>query len=128
MTRGELAKQKNETGKLMTLTMTSRRYKAIATFAAAVLLAVLGLAQPAFAQQVVVQGNQRVDSETVRSYVTGTGSGSLEEARRNLLQTGMFSDVRIARSGANVVVTVKENNIINRVVFEGNKKVEKGTL
>ncbi|HEX8664067.1 MAG TPA: hypothetical protein VF744_08570, partial [Beijerinckiaceae bacterium] len=82
----------------MTLTMTSRRLSAIATFAAAVFLAVLGLAQPASAQQVVVQGNQRVDSETIRSYVTGAGSGSLEEARRNLLQTGMFSDVRIARS------------------------------
>ena len=53
------------------------------------------------AQEIVVTGNSRVDAETIRSYVTGTASGSLEEARRNLLSTGMFSDVRIARSGGN---------------------------
>ena len=40
----------------------------------------------------------------------------------------MFSDVKVSRSGAGTVVTVRENNLINRVVFEGNKKVEKGTL
>ncbi|MGV7032649.1 outer membrane protein assembly factor BamA [Methylobacterium symbioticum] len=80
------------------------------------------------AQQIVVQGNRRVDSDTIRSYVTGTASGSSEEARRNLLASGMFSDVKVAQSGGRTVVTVRENNIINRVVFEGNKKVEKATL
>src|SRR5215204_3808186 len=114
--------------RLMKLTMTSRRSVAIASFAAAVFLAVFGIAGPAQAQQVIVQGNQRVDSETVRSYVSGAGSGSLEEARRGLLQTGMFSDVRISRSGSQIIVRVSENRIINRVVFEGNRKVERATL
>jgi outer membrane protein insertion porin family len=112
----------------MKLTMTSRRGLALATFAAAVFLAALGIAQPASAQQVLVQGNQRVDSETIRSYISGTASGSLEEARRNLLQTGMFSDVRISRQGSQIVVRVSENRLINRVVFEGNRKVERATL
>jgi outer membrane protein insertion porin family len=80
------------------------------------------------AQQIVVQGNQRVDADTIRSYVTGTSSGSAEEARRNLLASGMFSDVKVSQAGGRTVVTVRENNLINRVVFEGNKKVEKGTL
>ncbi|MDQ0447601.1 outer membrane protein insertion porin family [Methylobacterium aerolatum] len=80
------------------------------------------------AQQIVVQGNQRVDADTIRSYVTGTASGSAEEARRNLLASGMFSDVKVAQAGGRTVVTVRENNLINRVVFEGNKKVEKSTL
>jgi outer membrane protein insertion porin family len=96
--------------------------------AAAALMAALLVSQPAAAQEIVVQGNQRVDSATIRSYVTGAGSGSLEEARRGLLQTGMFSDVRISRRGSQVVVAVRENQIINRVAFEGNRKVEKGTL
>jgi outer membrane protein insertion porin family len=96
--------------------------------AAAALMAALLVSQPAAAQAIVVQGNQRVDSATIRSYVTGAGSGSLEEARRGLLQTGMFSDVRISRRGSQVVVAVRENQIINRVAFEGNRKVEKGTL
>ena len=112
----------------MKLTMTSRRSVAIASFAAAVFLAVFGIAGPAQAQQVIVQGNQRVDSETVRSYISGAGAGSLEEARRNLLQTGMFSDVRITRQGSQIVVRVSENRLINRVVFEGNRKVERATL
>lgn len=85
------------------------------------------VADCAFAQQVVVQGNRRVDAETIRSYV-GTGSGSPEEARRNLLATGMFQDVRVARSGGQIVVTVRENTVINRVVFEGNKKISKEAL
>ncbi|MEA1833019.1 outer membrane protein assembly factor BamA [Methylobacterium durans] len=93
--------------------------------AAATGVALAGAAQ---AQQIVVQGNSRVDSDTIRSYVTGTASGSAEEARRNLLASGMFSDVRVSQSGGRTVVTVRENNLINRVVFEGNKKVEKATL
>jgi outer membrane protein insertion porin family len=86
------------------------------------------VAEAALAQQIVVQGNRRVDTETVRSYVTGSGSGSLEEARRNLLASGMFSDVRIARRGSQVVVTVNENRTINRVVFEGSSRVPRDVL
>lgn len=119
---------RNETGQLMTKPMTMSRWKSvrIATAAAAALAACLAAAQPAVAQQVVVQGNQRVDVETIQSYVTG--AGSLEEARRAMLQTGMFSDVRVSRSGSQVIVAVRENNVINRVAFEGNRKVERATL
>ncbi len=86
------------------------------------------LAGPAAAQAIVVEGNRRVDTETIRSYVTGTTSGSPEEARRNLVASGLFSDVRVSRRGGETVVVVREKNVINRVVFEGNKKVEKATL
>ena len=81
---------------------------------------------PAVAQEIVVQGTGRVDAETVRSYVTG--SGSLEEARRNMLQTGLFSDVRISRQGGRIVVSVRENTTISRVVIEGNRKFKKEVL
>ena len=105
------------------MSMTGKRARVSATGAMIMAAAVAGGA--AQAQQVVVQGNSRVDAETVRSYVTGV---SPEEGRRNLIASGMFSDVRVAQSGGRIVVTVRENNTINRVVFEGNKKVEKGTL
>ncbi|GJE19398.1 outer membrane protein assembly factor BamA [Methylobacterium marchantiae] len=114
---------------MMSMTGKRRRKSAEQTIvlvaAAAAGLVLCGTAQ---AQQIVVQGNKRVDADTIRSYVTGTASGSPEEARRNLLASGMFSDVKVSRSGAGTVVTVRENNIINRVVFEGNKKIEKATL
>ncbi|KAB1076050.1 outer membrane protein assembly factor BamA [Methylobacterium planeticum] len=114
---------------MMSMTGKRRRKsveRTIVLVAAAAAGVVLGGA--AQAQQIVVQGNKRVDSDTIRSYVTGTASGSSEEARRNLLASGMFSDVKVSQSGGRTLVTVRENNLINRVVFEGNKKVEKATL
>ena len=112
---------------MMFTTKRSRSAAMRAGVALASTVAGLAAAGSALAQEVVVQGNRRVDVETVRSYVVG-GAGSLEEARRALLASGLFSDVRIARRGAQIVVTVVENNTINRVAFEGNSKVEKATL
>ena len=40
----------------------------------------------------------------------------------------MFSSVRVSRSGSTVVISVVENTVINRVAFEGNKKVERAIL
>lgn len=88
----------------------------------AVILAVSGGA--ALAQAVIVQGNRRVDSETIRSYVTGQGSGSPQEIRQNLMATGLFSNVQVSRRGAQTVVSVQENDTINRVAFEGNRRLK----
>jgi outer membrane protein insertion porin family len=113
----------------MTKTTITRRTgsagRRLATFAGA-LLATLTFAGAASAQEIVVQGNGRVDPETVRSYVTG--SGSLEEARRNMLQTGLFQDVRISRQGGRILVSVRENTSISRVVVEGNRKFAKDAI
>jgi outer membrane protein insertion porin family len=79
----------------------------------------------AFAQSVVVQGNKRIEAETIRSYVTGQ---SPEEARRDLIATGLFSSVEVTRRGNATVVTVRENEVVNRVVFEGNKKIKSDVL
>jgi outer membrane protein insertion porin family len=78
----------------------------------------------AYAATVVVQGNRRVEAETIRSYVTP----NLKQTREDLLATGQFSDVRVSQRGAQVVVNVVENNGINRVFFEGNKKATKDML
>lgn len=90
------------------------------TIALAAAFAALTVSE-AFAQQVVVQGNRGVDADTIRSYVVGA---SPEEARRNLVATGLFRDVRVTRSGGSIVVNVSENQIINRVAFEGNRRLQ----
>jgi outer membrane protein insertion porin family len=85
---------------------------------------------PAAAQQVIVQGNSRVDAETVRSYF-GTGridAAARDRAQRDLLATGLFSDVRVSQSGANTVVRVVENSIVNRVTIQGNSRVKTDQL
>lgn len=81
-----------------------------------------------FAQAVIVQGNRRVDTETIRSYVTGQGSGNPQEIRQNLMATGLFSNVQVSRRGAQTVVSVQENDSINRVAFEGNRRLKSDVL
>ncbi|AMN42345.1 outer membrane protein assembly factor BamA [Rhodoplanes sp. Z2-YC6860] len=89
----------------------------------------------AFAQasQIVVEGNRRVEAETVRSYFrTNPGerldSFKIDQALKALYATGLFQDVRINQSGGRLVVTVIENPVINRVAFEGNKKIKDDQL
>jgi outer membrane protein insertion porin family len=78
---------------------------------------------------IVVDGNRRVEADTVRSYFRPGPGGRIgpeqeDEALKALLATGLFSDVRISHSGGRIVVTVVENPVINRVAFEGNKKAK----
>lgn len=78
----------------------------------------------AFAQAVIVQGNRRVDAETIRGYAT---AGGASEIRQSLLATGLFTSVQVGRRGNSTVITVRENDTINRVAFEGNRRL-KGDL
>lgn len=98
-------------------------------------------ASPALAQQqdggavreIVVQGTQRVEPETVRSYMA-IAEGDAFDARRidqslkSLFATGLFADVTLRREGDRLVVSVVENPIINRIAFEGNKKLKDDAL
>src|SRR5438309_881334 len=84
-----------------------------------------GSVSVAFAQNVVVHGNRRVDSDTVRSYFTGS---DVNKGVEDLRKTGLFANVRAHREGGTIVVDVAENNVINRVAFEGNSKVKTETL
>ena len=61
-----------------------------AILATAGILAFFGSSIAAYAQSVVVQGNKRVETETIRSYVTDQ---SPDQAKRDLMQTGLFSNV-----------------------------------
>jgi outer membrane protein insertion porin family len=90
--------------------------------------AVLAMSLPAFAQAVSVQGNRRVDGETIRSYFSSTDQAGVNEGVKSLYATGLFSDVKVSRQGNSVVVRVVENNVINRVAFEGNSKLKSDQL
>jgi len=81
------------------------------------------------AASVVVEGNRRVEVETIRSYFKpGPGGrldqGAIDDALKALIQTGLFQDVQINQAGGRIVVSVVENPVIGRVAFEGNKKVK----
>lgn len=81
------------------------------------------------ASSIVVEGNRRVDVETIRSYFRPGPGGRLDQGRvddglKALIETGLFQDVRIGQAGGRIVVTVVENPVIGRIAFEGNKKVK----
>ena len=88
---------------------------------------------PAAAQTVnsiEVQGNRRVEIDTIRSYFKAGPGGRLDKGRiddglKALIETGLFQDVKINHvRRPDLVVTVVENPVIGRVAFEGNKKVK----
>ena len=95
---------------------------------AALMVSLFAFLPSAFAAEVSVRGNARVDSETIRSYFSGTGADDVNQGVKALYATGLFSDVRVSRGGGGIVITVKENNSINRVAFEGNSKVKASQL
>ena len=84
-------------------------------------------------KEIRIEGTQRVDPETVRSYMqVAPGdtfhSQKLDQSLKNLFSTGLFSDVSFRREGDTLVVHVVENPTINRVAFEGNHKLSDDTL
>jgi outer membrane protein insertion porin family len=102
---------------------------ALILFAAPVLttLAAGLVSSPAAAQAtstIAVEGNRRVESDTIRSYFKGTDAGSVDDGLKALIETGLFQDVKINRVGGRIVVSVVENPVIGRIAFEGNKKVK----
>jgi outer membrane protein insertion porin family len=107
----------------------------VATPVAASLAAML-VSSPAAAQTVStiqVEGNRRVELETIRSYFKPGPSGRLDQGAiddglKALIETGLFQDVKINNVGGHLVVTVIENPVIGRIAFEGNKKVKDDQL
>ncbi len=76
-----------------------------------------------------VEGNRRVEAETIRSYFKPGPGGSLDQGQiddglKASIETGLFQDVKIKKVGDHLVVTVVENPVIGRVAFEGNKKIK----
>jgi outer membrane protein insertion porin family len=96
-------------------------------------IATIDLALAQSTSQIVVEGNRRVEADTIRTYFRpGVGqrldAAKIDEAIKGLYATGLFQDVRISQAGGRLVVTVVENPVINRVAFEGNKKVKDDQL
>ncbi len=90
-------------------------------------------AQSGAVRSIRVEGNRRVEPETVKSYMQiAVGDryspGKVDDSLKALFRTGLFADVKISRRGSTIVVKVVENPIINVVAFEGNKEVEDTTL
>ncbi|MCJ2033717.1 POTRA domain-containing protein, partial [Methylobacterium sp. J-068] len=84
----------------------------------------LAIPSAGHAAETVVEGNRRVEADVIRSIV----ASAPDAPRRALQASGYFSEVTVASENGRTVIRVREKASINRVVFEGNKKVEIETL
>ncbi len=84
---------------------------------------------PVAIQSITINGAQRLEPDTIRSYMKlrvgqpYTQAGA-DQALKDLFATELFSDVKVTNDGGNVVIEVKENPVINRIVLEGNKRIK----
>ena len=100
------------------------------------LLAIIMLPKATIAQEIStieVEGNRRVEVATVRSYLTfsegqSLNVGDVDNSIKNLFATGLFADVSVINKDNTLVVNVAENPIVNRVAFEGNKRIDNDEL
>lgn len=80
-----------------------------------------------------VTGAQRLEPDTVRSYVQLRAGGrytteSLDQAIRDLFDTDLFQDVQIRDNEGDLTIEVRENPVINRVILEGNKRLKEDKI
>ncbi|MBF0188998.1 MAG: outer membrane protein assembly factor BamA, partial [Magnetococcales bacterium] len=73
-----------------------------------------------------VEGIKRIESETIRSYLTvDVGSAfnktSIQQSIQALFKTGFFKDVAIDREGSALIVKVVENPTVDNVKYEGHE-------
>ncbi|MDM9629712.1 outer membrane protein assembly factor BamA [Rhizobium sp. S152] len=90
-------------------------------------------AEAAVIQRIDVRGASRVGAEAVRSNLTiqpgqNFSNTDIDDSVKQLYDTGYFSDVKISVSGGTLVVTVQEAQLVNQVVFNGNRKIKDDKL
>ncbi|MEO1252609.1 MAG: outer membrane protein assembly factor BamA [Pseudomonadota bacterium] len=85
-------------------------------------------------QGIQVTGNQRIEPETVASYLPlAPGMPAepelLDVSLKTLFNTGLFSDVTLEmQPNGNLLIELQENPIVNRVIYEGNRKIKEDKI
>ena len=84
-------------------------------------------------RQVTVEGAQRLEADTVLSYVQlRAGQAwtevSADQALKDLYATELFADAQVRFDNGTVVITIKENPVINRIILEGNKHLKEDKI
>jgi outer membrane protein insertion porin family len=81
-------------------------------------------------RSILVKGSQRLEPETIRAYAnlspgqTYTAQ-TLDQALKDLYATQLFADVQITGADTgDLVIAVRENPVINRIILEGNKRLK----
>ena len=101
----------------------------LGTYVFSLLASTSTLAADVYVKDIKVEGLERVEAETVKSYVNiksgqNTNDEQLNDALKNLYATGLFEDVAINVNNGTMFVKVSENPVISEVLFDGNEDVD----
>lgn len=78
---------------------------------------------------IAVSGNQRVDADSVKSYLSFKAGDDFDGDKANdsikrLYATNLFADIDITQLNGVVNVNVVENPIISQIAYEGNRAID----
>ena len=79
--------------------------------------------------EIEINGIMRIEPETVLTYLMirqgdKVSDEQMDRGLKSLFSTGLFSDVRLSIDGNVLKVDLVENPIVNKIAFEGNKKIK----
>jgi outer membrane protein insertion porin family len=98
----------------------------------AVILAVLCSVASVYAEpirKVTIEGQQRIERDTILA-LSGLETGAAysatvaDDALKQLYASGFFTHVDVQYQRGNVVIKVQEHPMINRIAFEGNRRLK----
>jgi outer membrane protein insertion porin family len=80
-------------------------------------------------EKIEIKGNKRIESETIKSYLSVNigdefDEMSVDQSFKKLFSSGYFSDVKAQKVGTTFKITVEENPTINKIAFEGNSALK----
>ena len=99
-------------------------------------ISTLAVPAPAFAYvftRVQIEGNERIEPETILSFANVThgvevSAGEVNDALQRLQNSGLFESVQVTPQGNTLVIRVKEWPTINQISFEGNRRIKDDIL
>ncbi|MBT8410866.1 MAG: outer membrane protein assembly factor BamA [Octadecabacter sp.] len=82
---------------------------------------------------VSVEGNQRIETSTILTYLgfgqgEAVSAGAVNDAAQRIRATGLFESVDVVPQGRTLVIRVVEFPTINRISFEGNQRLRDAEL
>ncbi len=87
------------------------------------------VAQQNVVQTIAVSGAERLEPNTILSYIK-LRPGDVwtqavgDQVLKDVYATELFSNASVVNNNGNVVITVVENPVINRIILEGNKRIK----
>ncbi|MET3560265.1 outer membrane protein insertion porin family [Bartonella japonica] len=85
--------------------------------------------QASVVHSIEVRGNKFVSAQAVRDNIgikvgQNVSSGDIDSAVKRLFRLGLFYDVKIDQVDNKLVVFIKEYEVVNQVLFQGNKSLK----